>query len=87
MARHVQNHFEVPPLFHIGVILTFVSDSVTATSVVLAWLFVATRCVHSYIHLGSNNVSLRFATFGVSIAFLAGLWLSLLYSLTVSPRA
>ncbi len=86
LARHVQNHFEVPPLFYIGVILTFVSGSVTTLSVILAWLFVAARCVHSYIHLGSNNVSRRFATFGVSLTFLAGLWLTLLYSLiTASP--
>jgi len=81
LARHVQNHFEIPPLFHIGVVLTFVSGSVTSFAVALSWLFVATRCVHSYIHLGSNNVSRRFFTFGMSLVFLGGLWAALLYSL------
>lgn len=81
LARHVQNHFEVPPLFYVGVLLTFVSGSVNMPAVIFAWLFVAARCVHSYIHLGSNNVSRRFFTFGASLIFLAGLWLTLLYSL------
>jgi hypothetical protein len=86
LARHVQNHFEVPPLFHVGVLLTFASGSVGPVSVVFAWLFVAARCVHSYIHLGSNNVSRRFFTFGTSLLFLAGLWLTLLCSLvTATP--
>ena len=31
-----------------------------------------TRCVHSFIHLGTNNVSARFFTFGVSLIFLVG---------------
>jgi len=84
LARHVQNHFEVPPLFYAGVLLTFVSGSVNMPAVVFAWLYVATRCVHSYIHLGSNNVSRRFFTFLTSLIFLAALWLTLLYSLVTS---
>ncbi len=84
LARHVQNHFEVPPLFYVGVLLTFVSGSVTTLTVTFAWLFVAARCVHSCIHLGSNNVSRRFFTFGASLIFLAGLWLTFLYSLATS---
>ena len=81
LARHVQNHFEVPPLFYFALLFLFVTGSVDALSVSLAWLFVAARCVHSFIHLGSNNVSRRFFTFGVSLLFLAGLWATLLVSL------
>ena len=84
LARHVQNHFEVPPLFYFGLLFAFVTGSVNVVAVCLAWLFVAARCVHSYIHLGSNNVSRRFFTFGVSLMLLAGLWASLLYSLFTS---
>lgn len=81
VARHVQNHFEVPPLFHLALLFTFAASAVNPVSVGLAWLFVATRCVHSYIHLGSNNVSRRFFTFGLSLLWLAGLWATLLFSL------
>lgn len=85
LSRHVQNHFEVPPLFYAGVLFTFASGSVTTLSVVLAWLFVAARCVHSFIHLGSNNVSVRFFTFGVSLLCLAGLWVCLAAALLSPP--
>ncbi len=85
LARHVQNHFEIPPLLHIGVLATFVTDSVNPTGLAFAWLFVVARFVHTYIHLGSNNVSRRFATFGVSLFGLAGLWVTLLFSLLTTP--
>jgi hypothetical protein len=78
LGRHVQNHFEVPPLFYAGVLFTLITGTVTALSVALAWAFVAARCVHSFIHLGSNNVSQRFFTYAVSMLFLAGLWGALL---------
>jgi len=81
LSRHVQNHFEVPPLLHLGVLLTYVTDSVTLAAVIFAWLFVVGRCVHSAIHLGGNNVSLRFFTFGGTLACLLGLWAALTYSL------
>jgi hypothetical protein len=81
LSRHMQNHFEIPPLFYAGILFTYASGSVTLLSVILAWSFFATRCVHSFIHLGANDVSIRFFTFGVSLLFLAGLWGSLLVSL------
>jgi hypothetical protein len=84
LSRHMQNHFEIPPLFYAGILFTYASGSVTMLSVVLAWLFFFTRCVHSFIHLGANNVSARFFTFGVSLIFLAGIWASLLASLLTS---
>lgn len=81
LSRHMQNHFEIPPLFYAGILFSYVSGSVDLLSVVLAWLFFFTRCAHSFIHLGANNVSARFFTFGLSLAFLAGIWGSLLVSL------
>lgn len=74
LGRHVQNHFEVPPLFYIGVLMTFVTGSVTQVSLWAAWLFVALRAVHSVIHLGYNNVSHRFFCFGASLIALLVLW-------------
>jgi hypothetical protein len=81
ISRHVQNHFEVPPLFYIVVLFLYVSGTVTPWTVTLAWLYVVSRCVHSYIHLGSNNVSQRFFVFGASGLVLVTLWGSLLVSL------
>lgn len=84
LSRHMQNHFEIPPLFYAGILFTYASGSVTALSVGFAWLFFLTRCVHSFIHLGPNNVSARFFTFGISLVFLAGIWISFLVSLVRS---
>jgi hypothetical protein len=80
-ARHIQNHFEVPPLFYVAVVLLYSTNSVSLAAVVLAWLFVVSRCVHSYIHLGSNNVSRRFFTFGLGLLMVTALWTSLFIAL------
>ena len=77
LNRHIQNHFEVPPLFYIGVILTFLVGAVSLPALIFAWLFFILRCLHAYIHLGSNNVSRRFFCFGASLFALVGLWLTL----------
>jgi hypothetical protein len=81
IGRHVQNHFEVPPLFYVVVLFLYVTGTVTALTVGLAWVYVALRVVHSLIHLGSNDVNLRFTAFGASLFALTGLWLSLLFAL------
>ena len=81
LTRHVQNHFEVPPLFYVGIILTYITDSVMLISIISAWLYVAFRGLHSCIHLGSNNVSYRFLCFGCSMMALTVLWVSLFVSL------
>jgi hypothetical protein len=81
LARHVQNHFEVPPLLHLGVLLGYASGCATPLSVGFAWLFVVARLAHSFVHLGSNNVSHRFLVFGTSLLLLCGLWIALFVSL------
>ena len=80
-ARHVQNHFEVPPLFHLGVLATFAAGEVTPLAVGVAWFFVASRCVHSVIHLTYNNVTHRFLVYGAGLLALLFLWLRLLMTL------
>lgn len=81
LSRHVQNHFEIPPLFYVAILFTHVSGSVTMAAVGFAWAYFLLRCVHAYIHLGSNDVSVRFFTFGASLLALAGIWISLVVSL------
>jgi hypothetical protein len=84
IGRHMQNHFEVPPLFYIAVIFLYVTGSITPLAVVLAWLYFGSRCVHSFIHLGSNNVTHRFVAFALSGLILIGLWMLLLVSVASS---
>ncbi|TNC82342.1 MAG: hypothetical protein C9356_04815 [Oleiphilus sp.] len=81
LARHVQNHFEVPPMFYAATILLYVTEAVIASTLVLAWSFFAARVLHTFIHLGRNNVSQRFFMFGFSLLCLTGLWALLLIAL------
>src|SRR5262245_41222373 len=71
IGRHVQNHFEVPPLFHAVVLFLYVTESVTPLAVGLAWGYVALRCVHSAVHLGSNDVPRRLQVWASSLLVLA----------------
>ena len=61
LTRHAQNHFEVPPLVYLILLFIYVTGHVTSLTVGLAWLYFASRCVHSYIHLGTNKSRLRSA--------------------------
>jgi hypothetical protein len=67
--NNIRNQFEVPVLFYVVVIILCMLDAAGALALLLAWLFVASRIVHAYIHLGSNYVPARRAvfTFGVLI--------------------
>jgi len=65
--NNIRNQFEVPVLFYVVVIVLWLLEAAGALALLLAWLFVASRIVHAYIHLGSNYVPARRAvfTFGV----------------------
>ncbi len=75
LSRHVQNHFEVPPLFHLVVLMLYVTGQVSLLGLIIAWLYVALRCLHSYVHLVGNVVPRRFAVFIASGLALLALWL------------
>lgn len=80
-SRHVQNHFEIPPLFHLAVWGTYIVGDVTPVAVGAAWFFVATRVAHSFIHLTYNTVIHRFFVFGLGVFTVLFLWLRLLLAL------
>jgi hypothetical protein len=79
--RHVHNHFELPPLFHVAIVATYAAGAVTPLAVTLGWAFLATRCVHTLIHLTYNNVNHRFLAYGAGLMIVAALWIHLLVAL------
>lgn len=81
VTRHFLNLFEAPVLFYVGVILAFVTHHTGAWMVGWAWAYVAARYAHSYVHLTSNNVALRFRLYIGSWLVLTVLWTSLLLGL------
>ena len=73
-SRHVVNLFEAPLLFYVIVLTASVTEQSGPWVFALAWAYVALRFVHSYVHLTSNVVIVRFRVFAVSMLTLIALW-------------
>ena len=74
IVNNFQNQFEVPVLFHALLPLLLVTGLADAVAVVLAWIFAASRIVHSYIHIGSNIVIRRFRAFLLGFIVVVLMW-------------
>jgi hypothetical protein len=81
ISRHFSNLFEVPVLFYVGAIMTYVTHQVNYWLVGCAWAYVALRYVHTYVHLTSNDVIVRFSVYFASGFVLLLMWSSLLIQL------
>ncbi len=69
------NLFEMPVLFYLACITLYVTNSVSFLLVVLAWVYVALRIVHSIIHCSYNTVMHRFMAFMSSTIVLFAIWI------------
>jgi hypothetical protein len=74
-GRNYINLFELPVLFYAVCLVTLATDRQASSILVLAWIFVASRIVHSLIHLTYNNVMHRMAMFGVGVVVVAIMWI------------
>lgn len=63
--RVFMNLLEVPVLFYLLAIVFYVTHTVDAPAVALAWLFVVLRLVHSLIYFTYNKVLHRFLAFAL----------------------
>lgn len=77
IAKHYDNQFQLPILFFITCLAYLQVGRVDLLTLVLTWLFVASRGLHSFIFLTSNNVTQRAAAFGVGWALMTILWIRL----------
>jgi hypothetical protein len=68
------NQLELPVLFYVLVAFILITRTNDMIFVVLAWVFVAARLVHAYIHTGSNDVQSRFYAIAVSLLVLIAMW-------------
>jgi hypothetical protein len=74
VANAFQNQLELPVLFYVLTILAWITRHADLVFVVLAWVFVASRLVHAYIHVTSNDVRRRGPAFGVGAFVLTIMW-------------
>lgn len=83
-SRHLVNLYEAPVLFYVIVLIAATSGQAGSLPVALAWLYVALRFAHSYVHLSSNRIVHRFRLFVASLLALIALWVVVLLGMVLA---
>ena len=84
MLRTDQNYinlFELPVLFYTALVVAYMTSLVDVLGLALAWAFVVTRVLHSYVHIRSNAILQRRRYFLVGMLVLGLLWVELFIQL------
>ncbi|MDH3902356.1 MAG: MAPEG family protein [Xanthomonadales bacterium] len=76
-ADNFSNLFELPVLFYTAILLTLILMVQDSLLVILAWSFVVSRYLHSFIHVSYNRVMHRFSVFVFSAFVLLAYWVRL----------
>jgi hypothetical protein len=83
VSNNIANQFESPILFYVLCLSFFVLNAVSLPVLALAWLFILLRCVHAYIHTGSNYVPRRMKVFILGTGVLLVMTALLAYQLAL----
>jgi hypothetical protein len=76
-ANNFSNQFETPVLFFVILLIANEVGAKATWMVVLAWIYVASRVVHTFIHVTSNHVIRRASAFFVGLLALFLMWIGL----------
>ena len=74
-ARHFINLFEAPTLFYAACLVALATRATGPAILALAWVYVAVRVVHAWIHIGHNRLRHRIRAYAASCAVLLALWI------------
>lgn len=77
-SRNFDNQFQMPMLYIFSVLFCLQFGLADLTFLVMSVVFVALRYWHTIIHIGSNNVRLRFRVFLLGCLVLWLIWVRLL---------
>ena len=72
--KNLANQFELPMLFHAACLLLYITDADNIATIILAWIFIAARYIHSYVHVTSNRLRYRAPAFAISFLALILMW-------------
>lgn len=73
-AANYANQFETPVVFFALIMLAMEVGATNYVMAALAWAFVATRMVHTLVHVGSNDLRVRASVFAVGVVVLFCMW-------------
>ncbi|MDW9736809.1 hypothetical protein GOC00_19575 [Sinorhizobium meliloti] len=74
VRNSIANQFELPVLFHLCCVLLYLTEADNLLSLGLAWLFVALRYAHAFIHVTSNRLRYRQPLFMAGFLVLVAMW-------------
>ena len=74
IAANLRNQFEWPFLFYVACLLFLQQAVANHIAVVLAWIFVGGRMLHSAVQILTGNIRLRGLVFMVNFLAVLGLW-------------
>lgn len=81
-ARNFINLCELPVLFYALAALSYATgQAVDGLQLTLAWVFVASRYVHTLIHVTTNTMALRFLAHRIGAGVLIAMWIIFLMGL------
>ncbi|MGF6172645.1 MAPEG family protein [Ensifer sp. 4252] len=75
VRNSIANQFELPVLFHVCCVLLYITEADNIVSLGLAWLFIASRYLHAFVHVTSNRIRYRRPLFMAGVATLGGMWI------------
>ena len=73
-GNNFDNQFQVPNLWYAICALLLVMGKIDWFFVILSWLVLLARVLHSYVHTGTNDVPLRMRAFLASFGFVLLMW-------------
>lgn len=73
ISANLSNQFEWPVFFYVACLL-LMSSTTHSAAIVLAWVFLLGRVVHSYVQIMTANVRLRGLVFTINFLATLGLW-------------
>lgn len=82
-ADNFRNLFEVPVLFYFALATCAATGLADTATLALAWAFVASRVLHSWIQCTANKVMHRFRAYALGLFVLLALWVRITVHLLV----
>ena len=74
ISANLSNQFEWPLFFHVAAVLCLMHPPIPTVQVVLAWVFVAGRLLHSAVQVLTTNVRLRRVVFTLNFLAVLAMW-------------
>ncbi len=83
-GNNFTNQFELPVLFYVLILAAMHTGATNIFTIILAWAFVISRVIHSFIHMTSNQVRPRYIAYGIGAICLLGIWIVIVLKLASS---